>query len=118
MGCQEARNRPAGQCGYRLIRAHGNMQKLSEEEVEKNIARLTGWSRSENWIEKKYIFKNFLRAMSFVNAVAYVAESINHHPDIIVHYNEVTLRNWTYVSNGITERDFKLAEKIDAMLNL
>jgi 4a-hydroxytetrahydrobiopterin dehydratase len=94
------------------------MQKLSEEEVEKNIARLTGWSRSENWIEKKYVFKNFLRAMSFVNAVAYVAESINHHPDIIVHYNEVTLRNWTHVSNGITERDFTLAEKIDAMLNL
>ena len=91
------------------------MQKLSEEEVDKKIGRLAGWSRGENWIEKKYVFKNFLRAMSFINAVAYVAESINHHPDIIIHYNEVTLRNWTHVSNGITERDFTLAEKIDAI---
>ena len=91
------------------------MQKLSEEEVVKKIEQLSGWSRGENWIEKKYVFKNFLRAMSFVNAIAYVAESINHHPDIIVHYNEVTLRNWTHVSNGVTERDFTLAEKIDAL---
>jgi len=91
------------------------MQKLSEVEVDKKIRRLAGWSRGENWIEKKYVFKNFLRAMLFVNAVAYVAESINHHPDIIIHYNEVTLRNWTHVSNGVTERDFTLAEKIDAL---
>jgi len=91
------------------------MEKLSEEEVNNNLARLRGWSRGESWIEKKYRFKNFLRAMSFVNAVAYVAESIDHHPDIIIHYNEVTLRNWTHVANGITRRDFALAEKIDAM---
>ena len=91
------------------------MQKLSEEEINRNIARLTGWSRGENWIEKKYVFKNFLRAMAFVNAVAYVSESINHHPDIIIHYNEVILRNWTHVADGITARDFALAEKIDSM---
>ncbi|HEX8185191.1 MAG TPA: 4a-hydroxytetrahydrobiopterin dehydratase [Blastocatellia bacterium] len=92
------------------------MQKLSDEEIDKGIARLAGWSRGDNCIEKRYVFKNFLRAMSFVNAVAYLAESINHHPDIIIHYNEVTLRNWTHVANGITARDFTLAEKIDAMM--
>jgi 4a-hydroxytetrahydrobiopterin dehydratase len=91
------------------------MEKLSEEEINKNLARLGGWSRGESWIEKRYEFKNFLRAMAFVNAVAYVAESIDHHPDIIIHYNEVTLRNWTHVANGITLRDFALAEKIDAI---
>ena len=91
------------------------MGKLSEEEVNKNLERLRGWSRGECWIEKRFEFKNFLRAMSFVNAVAYVAESIDHHPDIIIHYNEVTLRNWTHVANGVTLRDFALAEKIDAM---
>lgn len=91
------------------------MQKLGEEEITGRLARLAGWSRGENCIEKRYVFKNFLRAMLFVNAVAYVAESINHHPDIIIHYNEVTLHNWTHTANGITERDFALAEKIDAM---
>lgn len=91
--------------------------KLNEEEINERLAGLRGWSKVENWIEKKYRFKNFLRAMFFVNAVAYIAESVNHHPDIIIHYNEVTLRNWTHVANAITERDFWLAEKIDAFVD-
>ena len=87
--------------------------KLSEEEIEERLSRLAGWARTEHWIEKKYEFKNFLRAMSFVNAVAYIAESMTHHPDISVHYSEVTLRNWTHAAGGVTEYDFVLAEKID-----
>ena len=93
------------------------MRKLNDEEINERLAELRGWSKGENWIEKKYQFKNFLRAMFFVNAVAYIAESVNHHPDIIIHYNEVTLRNWTHVANAVTERDFRLAEKIDAFVD-
>jgi pterin-4a-carbinolamine dehydratase len=52
--------------------------------------------------------------MLFANAVGYVAESLNHHPDFYIHYNEVTLRNWTHVTGGLTDRDFILAERIDA----
>ena len=90
--------------------------KLTEEEITERLKRLGGWSRAENWIEKKYDFKSFLRAISFVNAIAYVAESMNHHPDIIIHYNEVTLRNWTHAAGGITEFDFALAERIDGLI--
>jgi 4a-hydroxytetrahydrobiopterin dehydratase len=89
---------------------------LSEQDIEERLTRLGGWSRAGNWIEKKYEFKNFLRAMSFVNAIAYVAESMNHHPEIIVRHSEVTLRNWTHAAGGITEYDFALAEKIDAII--
>ena len=89
---------------------------LSNDEIENGLSRLAGWARGENWIEKKYDFKNFLRAMSFVNAVAYIAESSDHHPDIIVRYNEVTLRNWTHAAGGITEYDIALAAKIDAII--
>jgi 4a-hydroxytetrahydrobiopterin dehydratase len=89
---------------------------LTEEEIVARLARLGGWTCVENWIEKKYEFKNFLRAMSFVNAIAYIAESMGHHPDIIVRYNEVTLRNWTHAAGGVTEYDFALAEKIDSLL--
>ncbi len=88
--------------------------RLTEEEIQERLSRLSGWSRGKDWIQKKYQFKNFLRAMSFVNAVAYLAESINHHPDIFINYNEVTLRNWTHAAGGITAHDFELAEKIDA----
>ena len=87
--------------------------KLSDPEIEDRLSRLGGWTRAEHWIEKKYEFKNFLRAMSFVNAVANVAEAISHHPDIIVHYNQVTLRNWTHAAGGITEYDFVLAHRVD-----
>ena len=89
---------------------------LSEEEIEERLRSLEGWGRAENCIEKKYEFKNFLRAMSFVNAVAYIAESTGHHPDIEIHYREVTLRNWTHAAGGITEYDFALATNIDAMV--
>lgn len=90
--------------------------RLTEEEIRERLSRLSGWSRGEDWIQKKYQFENFLRAMSFVNAVAYMAESINHHPDILIDYNEVTLRNWTHAAGGITEYDFELAGKIDALV--
>jgi len=83
------------------------------EALAARLAALDGWSLAGGSIEKKYVFKNFPRAMMFVNAVAYLAESINHHPDVFIHYNEVTLRNWTHAASGITERDFALAEMID-----
>ncbi|MEW6212256.1 MAG: 4a-hydroxytetrahydrobiopterin dehydratase [Acidobacteriota bacterium] len=91
------------------------MTKLNETEIEDLLTRLDGWSKGEGCIEKTYRFKNFMRALMFANAVGYIAESVNHHPDIHIHYNEVTLRNWTHVASGVTERDFALAEKIDAM---
>ena len=90
--------------------------KLSEEEISERLLRLDGWSKAEVWIEKRFRFKNSLRAMSFVNAVAYLAESVNHHPDIVIHYNEVTLRNWTHAAGGVTEHDFLLAERIDGLI--
>jgi len=89
------------------------MTTLTDEEIDERLVRLQGWTRGEGFIEKRYVFKSFVRAMMFANAVGYVAESINHHPDFIIHYNEVTLRNWTHVAGGVTERDFALAEKID-----
>jgi 4a-hydroxytetrahydrobiopterin dehydratase len=92
------------------------MKSLAEEDIADRLSRLDGWSRGENFIEKTYRFKSFVRAMLFVNAAGYVAESLNHHPDIYIHYNEVTLRNWTHVTGGLTERDFILAERIDAMV--
>lgn len=88
---------------------------LTDDEIGEGLARLNGWSRGENWIEKTYRFKNFLRAISFVNAVAYLAESVNHHPDLMIHYKEVTVRNWTHVAGGVTENDFSLAERIEGL---
>jgi 4a-hydroxytetrahydrobiopterin dehydratase len=89
--------------------------KLTEEEIHEELSRLSGWSWDGNWMEKKFEFKNFLRAMLFVNAVAYIAESLNHHPDIIIHYRTVSIRNWTHAAGGVTEYDLRLATEIDAL---
>ena len=89
--------------------------RLTEAEIEARLSQLVGWARAGHWIEKNFEFKSFLRAISFVNAVAYAAESLNHHPDIVIHYNKVILRNWTHAVAGITEHDFALAEKIEAL---
>jgi len=89
---------------------------LTDDEINRRLPLLDGWTRGENWIEKTYRFKNFLRAIAFVNAVAFVAEQSNHHPDIAIHYNEVTLRNWTHAAGGLTAYDFELAAKIDSLV--
>jgi 4a-hydroxytetrahydrobiopterin dehydratase len=91
-------------------------KRLTDDEIDDRLKPLSGWTHTVNTIEKTYRFKNFLRAMWFVNAVGYLAESMNHHPDIHIHYNEVRLANWTHVAGGLTELDFTLAEKIDAMV--
>ena len=88
---------------------------LTDDEISRRLTSLDGWTSGENWIEKTYRFKNFLRSMSFVNAVAFVAEQSNHHPDIAIHYNEVSLRNWTHAAGGVTAFDFELAEKVDSL---
>lgn len=74
-----------------------------------------GWSESEGALERTFAFKNFREALDFVNRVGELAEAENHHPDIAIHYNEVTLRWWTHTAGGITDRDRELAEKTSAL---
>lgn len=92
------------------------IRKLDDQEIDERLQRLSGWSRNEFWIEKTYRFPTFSSAMSFVNSAALVAESLNHHPDILIHYNQVTLRNWTHVRGGLTQHDFTLAERIEELM--
>jgi len=74
-----------------------------------------GWSESEGALERTFAFKDFREALDFVNRVGELAEAENHHPDIAIHYKEVTLRWWTHTAGGITDRDRELAEKTSAL---
>ena len=67
------------------------------------------WSTTRS--SATFTFEDFLGSLAFVNRVAELAESENHHPDIAIHYNRVTLRWWTHTAGGITDRDRELAEK-------
>ena len=93
-----------------------NREQLSDEAIQAGLTRLEGWELRDGRIRKQYQFRTFLRAMAFVNSVAYLAESAGHHPDITINYNRVTLRLITYSEGGLTELDFALAAEIDAKL--
>jgi 4a-hydroxytetrahydrobiopterin dehydratase len=86
---------------------------LSSEEIRRRLPMLNGWAVKGKTIEKKQRFANFRDAIGFVNRVADLAEVEDHHPDILIHYRDVTLVLWTHAAGGLTERDFKLAADID-----
>ena len=83
---------------------------LNEDEVASRLRRLP-WEREGDEIVREWRFEDFNEAVAFVNRVAEVAEEANHHPDIAISYNRVTLRWWTHTAGGITDRDRALAEK-------
>ncbi|HEY8450038.1 MAG TPA: 4a-hydroxytetrahydrobiopterin dehydratase [Bacillota bacterium] len=89
------------------------MSRLSEDEIAARLAALPGWTREGNAIRRTYRLASFREALFFVNAVAALAESANHHPDIDIRYKQVTLTLTTHDAQGLTARDFDLAAAID-----
>jgi 4a-hydroxytetrahydrobiopterin dehydratase len=87
---------------------------LDDAALAAALARLPGWARAGRAIEKTYRFGDFRAALAFVNRVGDLAEGQQHHPDIAIHYSEVTLTLWSHDAGGVTARDVKLAEAIDA----
>lgn len=73
------------------------------------MATPAGWSETGGALERTFAFPGFREAIAFVNRVAELAEAENHHPDIAIHYRQVTLRWWTHTAGGITDRDRELA---------
>lgn len=72
-----------------------------------------GWELKGGAIVKLYKFKDFLEALAFVNRVGALAEEADHHPDIDLRYNKVTLKLVTHSAGGLTDKDFALARAID-----
>src|SRR2546426_10943364 len=89
---------------------------LTEAEVQERLSELAGWELREGRLRRQYTFRTFLRAIAFVNSVAYLAESAGHHPDITINYNKVTLRIITHSAGALTDRDLSLASDIEAKL--
>lgn len=86
---------------------------LSPSEIDLALQNLPGWTRHENSIQRVLQFPDFIAAMRFVNAVAEAAEAANHHPDILISYNKVTLTLVSHDSGGVTRRDIQMAGKIN-----
>jgi 4a-hydroxytetrahydrobiopterin dehydratase len=74
-----------------------------------------GWDEVDDALERTFQLANFAEALAFVNRVGELAESEDHHPDIAIHYNKVTLRWWTHTAGGVTDRDRELAARSSAL---
>ena len=93
---------------------------LTATEVVANLAKIEGWSLSGDGanvaIEKTYRFANYYETISFVNALAFIANAQDHHPDLSVHYNRCVVRLNTHDVNGISATDFDCARAFDALV--
>ena len=90
--------------------------KMSESEVQAALSGLPDWSEVSDGIQRTFHFADFREAMAFANKVAEYAERVQHHPDILIRYNKVTLTLTTHSEGGLTEKDFKLAAQFDRLM--
>ena len=91
------------------------MRLLSEEEVQSRLQKAEYWEHDGNAIKREWNFQNFSEAMDFINMVAVICESHNHHPEIFNAYNRVSLRFYTYDVDGLSDIDFELAMEINKL---
>jgi 4a-hydroxytetrahydrobiopterin dehydratase len=91
------------------------MALLDDETIARELTEVSGWARAGDAIVKTVKLADFKTAMTFVNQVADLAEARNHHPDITIQWNKVTLTLSTHSAGGVTENDFGLARQIDGL---
>ena len=90
--------------------------RLAEPELAAALEGAPNWAEVGGSIQRTVSFKDFKESMSFVVHVATEAERVQHHPDILIRYNKVTLTLSTHDAGGLTEKDFGLARTIDALV--
>lgn len=89
------------------------IEKLADADLDAGLERLSEWSRTGESIQRTFAFADFMAAMAFVHRVAERAEEVQHHPDILIRWNKVTLTLSTHDAGGLTEKDLALAAECD-----
>ncbi|MFO8148057.1 MAG: 4a-hydroxytetrahydrobiopterin dehydratase [Bacteroidota bacterium] len=93
------------------------MKKLTEEEINDRLENLEGWEFSENAIHTSFEFENFKEAFTLMTRIAFEAEAQQHHPDWSNVYNQLQIKLSTHDAGGVTEKDFKMANAIEGIVN-
>ena len=89
------------------------MSILSDQEVQRQLKELKGWTLEGQAIKKQYTFNDFPAAIAFVGRLVPDAEAADHHPDILINYRKVTLLYSTHSEGGLTQKDFDGAAMAD-----
>lgn len=90
------------------------MAKLTAKQIDSSLKEVPAWSSTGEAIQRTVQFANFVQAMEFVNRIAAAAELAQHHPDLLIRYNKVTLTLSTHDAGGLTKKDFEFAKRVDA----
>jgi 4a-hydroxytetrahydrobiopterin dehydratase len=93
----------------------GGKDRLDDAAVRSRLEQLDGWTLEKGQIRRSFEFDDFVHAFSFMTAVALAAERMNHHPDWSNVYNRVDISLSSHDVDGLSERDFKLAGRIDSL---
>lgn len=86
-------------------------------ELAARLAALPGWTAANGWLRREYTTDGWRSTMLAVNAIAFLAEAGNHHPDLEVHWGRIVVMLQTHSAGGITEKDLQLAERIEATVS-
>jgi 4a-hydroxytetrahydrobiopterin dehydratase len=92
------------------------MLLLEQKKIKSRLSEIEGWEQIEQEIRRTYKFKDFKQSIAFLVEVAILAEKANHHPDITINWNKVSLALSTHSAGGLTEKDFDLARNINSCL--
>jgi 4a-hydroxytetrahydrobiopterin dehydratase len=105
------------------VPCEGGTPPLDDATAKKLLGEVKGWSLRAGadagnpaQISKRYEFADFLGAMAFIDKMGALAEREGHHPDFCVHYSRVDVTLWTHAVRGLSENDFILASKLDAIV--
>jgi 4a-hydroxytetrahydrobiopterin dehydratase len=91
------------------------MALLSDDDIQARLDDLPAWHRDDDSITREFKFEDFQGSVDFVNRITPPAEEMNHHPDVAIAWNKVTLTLSTHSEGGLTQNDFELATRIDAL---
>lgn len=101
----------------RCVACEGGVPPLTKDEIANLQSQIKHWEVSEEgkFILRRFKFKNFYKTMAFVNAVAWISNIENHHPDMEVGYNYCNIKYMTHAINGLSKNDFICAAKVDGL---
>jgi 4a-hydroxytetrahydrobiopterin dehydratase len=92
------------------------LPKLSDADIQSKLRSLKDWQREGDAITKEFVFAGFTQAAQFIASIAPIADAMDHHPDLQLYkYKRVKFRITTHSAGGLTQNDFDLAAKIDAL---
>ncbi len=101
----------------RCLACEAGVRPLTSDDVKNYLTKVNHWQANADntMISRRFTFKGFYKTMAFVNAIAWIANQENHHPDMEVGFNYCLVKFTTHAINGLSENDFICAAKVDAL---